>query len=77
MNEGVKISVMTSGGDVEDFAIDIGLHKGSALSLFLFDIVVDVLTKGIQEGVPWCMLFAYDIVFINETRDGLNHKLEQ
>ncbi|VFQ98555.1 unnamed protein product [Cuscuta campestris] len=37
---------------------------------------MDVLTQGVQDGVPWCMLFADDIVLIDDTREGLNEKLE-
>jgi len=37
---------------------------------------VDELTKEIQDEVPWCMLFANDIVLIDETREGLDTKLE-
>ncbi|VFQ90249.1 unnamed protein product [Cuscuta campestris] len=53
-----------------------GLHQGSTLSPFLFALVMDVLTQDVQEGVPWCMLFADDIVLIDDTREGLNDKLE-
>jgi len=34
-------------------------------------------TRGIQDEIPWCMLFANDIVFIDETRKGVNTKLER
>ncbi|VFQ96540.1 unnamed protein product [Cuscuta campestris] len=51
-------------------------REGSTLSPFLFALVMDVLTQGVQEGVPWCMLFAEDIVLIDDTREGLNDKLE-
>jgi hypothetical protein len=37
---------------------------------------MDELTYAIQEVVPWCMLFADDIVLIDETRVGVNVKLE-
>jgi len=37
---------------------------------------MDELTKGIQDESPWCMLFANDIIIIDETR-GVSHKLEQ
>ena len=45
--EGVKISIRTSGGGIEDFSIDIGLHQGLPVSPFLFIVVIDVLTKRI------------------------------
>ncbi|KAF3640857.1 putative aspartic proteinase-like protein 2-like isoform X2 [Capsicum annuum] len=38
--------------------------------------VMDVLTRRIQGEVPWCMLFADDVVLIDETRGGVNDKLE-
>ncbi|KAL3356212.1 hypothetical protein AABB24_017079 [Solanum stoloniferum] len=53
-----------------------GLHQGSVLSPFLFALVMDELTRSIQEKVPWCMLFADDIVLIDETRDRVNARLE-
>jgi len=77
MYKGVKTSVTTLAGDIEYFFINIGLHQGLALSLFLFTIVMDELTRKIQDEVPWCMLFADDIVLIDETRAGLNDKLKK
>ena len=41
MYDGVKTRVGTLLGDTNDFPINIGLHQGSALSLFLFTIVMD------------------------------------
>ena len=40
-------------------------------------VVMDELTREIQDEIPWCMLFADDIIFIDETRDGINTKLER
>ena len=37
---------------------------------------MDVLTRDIQHELPWCMLFADEIVLIDETRNGVNAKLE-
>ncbi|KAF3659360.1 putative protein FAR-RED IMPAIRED RESPONSE 1-like [Capsicum annuum] len=39
-------------------------------------IVLDVLMRHIQGQVPYCLLFADDVVLINETRSGVNAKLE-
>ena len=52
MYEEVKISVRSSIGDTEYFYIDIELHQCSALSLFLLTIVMDELTREIQDEVP-------------------------
>ncbi|KAF3619609.1 putative thioredoxin Y1, chloroplastic-like [Capsicum annuum] len=60
----------------EHFTVLTGLHQGSTLSPFLFALVMDVLTRRIQGEVPWCMLFADDVVLIDETRGGVNDKLE-
>ncbi|VFR01015.1 unnamed protein product [Cuscuta campestris] len=76
MYDGAMTRVRTSGGDSESFSVGMGLHQGSALSPFLFALVMDVLTQSVQEGVPWCMLFADDIVLIDDTREELNDKLE-
>ena len=50
--EGGRTSVRTPGGVLDDFAVSMGLHQGSALSPFLFILVLDELTRGIQDGVP-------------------------
>ncbi|VFQ98203.1 unnamed protein product [Cuscuta campestris] len=76
MYGGAKTRVRTSGGNSESFSVGMELHQGSALSPFLFALVMDVLTQGVQEGVPWCMFFADDIVLIDDMREGLNDKLE-
>ena len=58
------------------FSITIGLHQGFALSLFLFAIVMDGLTKTIQDEILWCMLFADDIILVDEMRARVYVKLE-
>ena len=37
---------------------------------------MDEITKSIHEDIPWCMLFVNDIVLIDETKYGVNTKLE-
>ena len=63
-------------GERNEFVIIVGLHQGSTLSPYLFVLVMDELTRHIQEEVSWCMLFADDVVLIDETREGVNAKLE-
>ena len=52
MYSGVRARVTTLVGDTKDFLIDIGLYQGSALSPSLFTIIMDELTKGIQDEIP-------------------------
>jgi len=75
MLEVVKTSVKSSAGNTEYFSTKIRLHHDSALSPFLFTILMDELTGEIQNEVPWCMLFAYDIALIDETLGRLSKKL--
>ena len=77
MYEDVRTRVRTLVGDTTDFPIDIGLHQEFALSPFLFTTIMDKLTRGIQDEIPWCMLFADDIVLIDEYREEVNAKLER
>lgn len=64
MYSGAKISVRTEAGD-EHFSVKIGLHYGSTLSQFLFAIVMDEPIRTIQGEVPWCILFANDVLLID------------
>lgn len=76
MYDNVVTSVRTSDVDTDDFPIKIGLHQGSALSPYLFALVMDEVTRGIQGDIPWCMLFADDVVLVDDSRTGVNRKLE-
>jgi hypothetical protein len=76
MHDNVVTSVRTSDGDTNDFSINIGLHQGSALSPYLFALVMDEVTRDIQGGITWCILFADDVVLVDESRTGVDQKLE-
>ncbi|KAL6517417.1 hypothetical protein OROMI_033118 [Orobanche minor] len=72
----VRTCVRTPVGDTLYFPVEIGLHQGSALSPLLFALIIDVISRGIQDGAPWCMLSADDIVLVAESRREVNEKLE-
>jgi hypothetical protein len=74
--DNIVISVRTSDGDTNDIPINIGLHQGSALSPYLFALVMDEVTRDIQGGIPWCMLFTDDVVWVDKSRTGVDQKLE-
>ncbi|KAK3565057.1 hypothetical protein QTP86_032482, partial [Hemibagrus guttatus] len=44
----------------EEFNVEVGLHQGSALSPFLFAIVMDQLSEEVRQESPWTMMFADD-----------------
>ena len=52
MYDGVMTSIRTPGRETNNFSFDIGPYQGSALSRFLFIVVMDELTKEIQDDVP-------------------------
>jgi hypothetical protein len=76
MYDNVVTSVWTSDGDTNDFLINIGLHQWSALIPYLFALVMDEVTRDIQGGITWCMLFADDVVLVDDIMTGVNQKLE-
>ncbi|KAD2806036.1 hypothetical protein E3N88_39413 [Mikania micrantha] len=63
--------------DTDFFPVEVGPHQGSALSPFLFAVILDELSRSIQAHIPWCMLFADDIVLVVETKEKLNVRLEE
>lgn len=77
MYDGVRTKVRTVGGETNQFPGEVGLHQGSALSPFLFTHVIDEVTKDIQGKLPLCMLFADDIILVDESKRGLNERLEK
>jgi hypothetical protein len=76
MYDNVVTSVRISDRDTNDFLINIGLQQGSALSHYLFALVMDEVIRDIQGGILWCMLFVDDVILVNESRMGVGQKLE-
>ena len=72
----VVTSVRTGDSDTGDFPIKIGLHQGSALSPYLFTLVMDEVTQDIQGDIPWCMMFADDVVLVDDSQAKVNRKLK-
>ena len=67
--------VRTRFGDTNKFEIKVGLHQGSALSPFLFIVVLDTLTDHISTGIPWELIFADDIALVGKTGKELREKV--
>jgi Reverse transcriptase (RNA-dependent DNA polymerase) len=74
------INIMTDVRACEDesdvFPIKIELHQGSALSPYIFTLVMDEIMKDIQRDILLCMFFADDVVLIDESMIEIDQKLE-
>ena len=58
MYRGCQTKVRSAAGESGSFTMDVGLHQGSALSPYLFLILIE----GVWKEVPESMMFADDIV---------------
>ena len=76
MYQNVKTLVRSSVGETEKCTVNVGLHQELALSPYLFDLIMDVLTREVKEEPPWSMMFADDIVLCDDTREKVGEKLE-
>ncbi|KAK3561878.1 hypothetical protein QTP86_017458 [Hemibagrus guttatus] len=77
MYERSRTVVRCAVGQTEEFKVEVGLHQGSALSPFLFAIVMDQLSEEVRQESPWTMMFADDIVICNESREQVEENLER
>ncbi|KAK3543099.1 hypothetical protein QTP70_010645 [Hemibagrus guttatus] len=64
-------------GQTGEFNVEVGLHQGSALSPFLFAMVMDQLSEEVRQESPWTMMFADDIVICSESREQVEENLER
>jgi Reverse transcriptase (RNA-dependent DNA polymerase) len=76
MYTNIATCVRTCDDELDAFSIKIRLHQGSALSSYIFTLVMDEITKDIQGDIPLCMLFTDDVVLIHESRIEIDQKLE-
>ena len=76
MYEESETVVRCAVGTTESFKVKVGLHQGSASSLFLFAVIMDRLTDEVRIELPRMMLFADDIVICEETREEVEQRLE-
>ncbi|KAK3550616.1 hypothetical protein QTP70_000689 [Hemibagrus guttatus] len=77
MYERSRTVVRCAVGQTKEFKVEVGLHQGSALSPFLFAIVMDQLLEEVRQESPWTMMFADDIVICSESREQVEENLER
>ncbi|KAI5622938.1 migration and invasion-inhibitory protein [Silurus asotus] len=65
---------VTAVGTIDWFKVKVGLHQGSALSPFLFAVVMERLKDEVRQESLWTMMFADDIVICGESRDRLEEE---
>jgi len=53
------------------------MHQGSALSPFVFVIVMEALSREFRVALPWELLYADHLVVIAETEDDLIKSLNE
>ena len=58
-------------GVMDGFQVEVGLHQASALSPFLFAMVMDRLTDEFRRESPQTLTFTDDTVIFGESREQL------
>jgi len=65
----VQTVVRTVYGNSNGFEVKVIMYQGSALSPFLFVIVMEALSREFRVALPWELLFVDDLAVIAETGD--------
>ena len=76
MYQGCKTVVRSASGESNSFGVEVGLRQGSALSPYLFLLLMDVLTQDVRKDVPGLMMFADDIVLCGDDETDMTEYLE-
>lgn len=75
MNKGTMTAVRCVKSALQ---VEVGLHQGSALSYFLFAMVIHRLTDDIRQESQWYMAsLEDDIVICSESREQVKESLER
>ena len=75
MYERTRTVVRTKQGYSTEFEVKVGVHQGSALSPLLFVAVMEVVTRGVKEGLPWELLYADDLVQVAQSKEKLRERV--
>ena len=79
MYNGARTAVRAPGGMSDEFEVTVGLHQGTALSPYLFvlmmDVVSEVVSEVIRKGLLWEVLFADDLVIMATSMEELQQRV--
>ena len=64
----------TKQGYSTEFEVKVGVHQGSVLSPLLFVAVMEVVTRGVKEELPWELLYADDLVLVSQSKEELREE---
>ena len=70
-----ETQIRTPAGKSESFKVIMGVHQGSALSPFIFTIVMDTLTDTGRKRALESMIFADDVVLCGKERKVVEDQL--
>lgn len=73
---GVSSAVRCPMGISPPFAINVGVHQGSALSPLLFILCMDTVTADLQTPHPWSLLYADDVLLADLQRNALQDQVQ-
>ena len=76
MYRGATTRVKSKRGMSEHVEVGIGLHQGSALSPFLFIMLIDTISQDVRTELPWELLYADDLAIIDITSTDTQNRLE-
>ena len=75
MYQGATTRVKSKRGISEHFEVGIGFHQGSALSPFLFIMLIDALSQDVRTELTWELLYADDLAMIATTCTDTQNRL--
>ena len=75
MYERARTVGRTKQGYSTEFEVKVGVHQRSVLSPLLFVAVMEVVTRGVKEGLPWELLYADDLVLVAQSKEELREKV--
>ena len=70
-------AVKTEDGLSEEFGVKVGVHQGTVLSLLLFTIVLESLSREFRFGLPFELLYANDLALLAESEKLLMEKVNR